>query len=192
MLLIGIYAYSSDKDKSYVKEKKYIVYESCLRQLLGRCIGCGGATLDTSFYTLGSQLKIEFDCQTCTKRPKWYSQPNVPDSKIPFGNLELVSSIAFTGLNVAKTLRMFTLAGIQSISKTTYNKHREKIIDPAINESWVWQQLSLFNEAKNTNRDLVIGGDGRADSPGHSAKYGSYTTMDLNMNKVIDIQLIQV
>lgn len=27
---------------------------------------------------------------------------------------------------------------------------------------------------------------------GHSAKYGSYTLMDLNNNNVIDIQLVQV
>uniref|UniRef100_A0AAV2LZS8 Uncharacterized protein n=1 Tax=Knipowitschia caucasica TaxID=637954 RepID=A0AAV2LZS8_KNICA len=31
----------------------------------------------------------------------------------------------------------------------------------------------------------------RADSPGHSAKYGSYTMMDLKSNKVVDIQLVQ-
>uniref|UniRef100_A0AAV2MN03 Transposase n=1 Tax=Knipowitschia caucasica TaxID=637954 RepID=A0AAV2MN03_KNICA len=31
----------------------------------------------------------------------------------------------------------------------------------------------------------------RADSPGHSAKYGSYTMMNLQSNSVIDIQLIQ-
>ena len=32
----------------------------------------------------------------------------------------------------------------------------------------------------------------RADSPGHSAKYGSYTVMEQRINKVIDIQLVQV
>ena len=34
----------------------------------------------------------------------------------------------------------------------------------------------------------MIGGDGRADSPGHSAKFGAYTAMEL---RVIDIQLVQ-
>ena len=37
-----------------------------------------------------------------------------------------------------------------------------------------------------------LGGDARFDSPGYSAKYGSYTLMDLNSKKVIDIQLLQV
>ena len=38
----------------------------------------------------------------------------------------------------------------------------------------------------------MLGGDGRADSPGHSAKFGSYTTMELQKKVVIDIQLVQV
>ena len=38
----------------------------------------------------------------------------------------------------------------------------------------------------------MLGGDGRADSPGHSAKFGSYTTMELQKKAVIDIQLVQV
>ena len=37
-------------------------------------------------------------------------------------------------------------------------------------------------------RGLIIGGDGRADSPGHSAKYGSYTVMELEMGVVCIIQ----
>ena len=33
---------------------------------------------------------------------------------------------------------------------------------------------------------------GGADSPGHSAKYGTYTMMELRLGKVIDVQLVQV
>lgn len=39
---------------------------------------------------------------------------------------------------------------------------------------------------------IVCGGDGRADSPGHSAKYGTYTMMELRKKAVIDIQVVQV
>ena len=38
----------------------------------------------------------------------------------------------------------------------------------------------------------MIGGDGRADSPGYSAKFGSYTVMELKRDVVIDVQLVQV
>ena len=39
---------------------------------------------------------------------------------------------------------------------------------------------------------LMLGGDGRADSPGHSAKYGSYSIIDLNKNKAITLKLVQL
>ncbi len=39
---------------------------------------------------------------------------------------------------------------------------------------------------------LSLGGDGRSDSPGHSAKYGSYTLTDLEHNAVLDVELVQV
>ena len=38
----------------------------------------------------------------------------------------------------------------------------------------------------------MLGGDGRSDSPGHSAKYGSYTFMDLEHNVILDVELVQV
>ena len=34
-------------------------------------------------------------------------------------------------------------------------------------------------------KTLKLGGDGRNDSVGHSAKYGSYTLMDLEGNKIM-------
>ncbi|XP_075891651.1 uncharacterized protein LOC142894271 [Nelusetta ayraudi] len=60
--------------------------------------------------------------------------------------------------------------------------------------------LQLFTTGKQQNELLhqlsqkekvVLGGDVRADSPGHSAKFGSYTTMDLDTNTIVDMQLIQ-
>ncbi|XP_019616705.1 PREDICTED: uncharacterized protein LOC109464213 [Branchiostoma belcheri] len=38
---------------------------------------------------------------------------------------------------------------------------------------------------------LILAGEGRADSPGHSAKYGSYTMMDLRTNRILASQLVQ-
>ena len=40
--------------------------------------------------------------------------------------------------------------------------------------------------------DLDLGGDGRCDSPGHCAKYGTYTLMELSSNKIVDFQCVHV
>ena len=52
--------------------------------------------------------------------------------------------------------------------------------------------LQYVIRAEDRGKPLVIGGDGRADSPGHCAKYGSYSTIDLEEGTVNDIQLVQV
>ena len=42
------------------------------------------------------------------------------------------------------------------------------------------------------DKALVLGGDGRCDSPGFSAKYGSYSFMELDYNVVLHVELVQV
>ena len=53
-------------------------------------------------------------------------------------------------------------------------------------------RVKVISKLKGKQQGLVIGGDGRSDSPGHSAKYGSYSMLELNLNKIVDIQLVQV
>ncbi|XP_034722579.1 uncharacterized protein LOC117941677 isoform X1 [Etheostoma cragini] len=45
----------------------------------------------------------------------------------------------------------------------------------------------MLSQAKS----VIIRGDMRVDSPGHSAKYGSYTMMDVQTTEIADIQLVQ-
>ena len=46
--------------------------------------------------------------------------------------------------------------------------------------------------AECQGRQIILGGDGRCDSPGYCAKYGSYSCMDLDKNIILDTQLVQV
>ena len=39
---------------------------------------------------------------------------------------------------------------------------------------------------------LTLVGDGKADFPGHSAKYGRYGLLDLDLMIVVHIELVQV
>ena len=63
---------------------------------------------------------------------------------------------------------------------------------PTIISIWSQEQAWLLAQSKAQSTSLSIGGDGRADSPGHSAKYGSYGIIDLNTYKVLHIELVQV
>lgn len=44
----------------------------------------------------------------------------------------------------------------------------------------------------SASKQVVLAGDGRADSPGHSAKYGSYSLLDLKCSKIVDFKLVQL
>lgn len=39
---------------------------------------------------------------------------------------------------------------------------------------------------------VKLAGDSRADSPGYSAKYGTYSFIETTLNKVVDVQVVQV
>ena len=56
-------------------------------------------------------------------------------------------------------------------------------------QHWGTQQQELLQEVKEDGH--LIGGDARCDSIGHSVKYGSYTAVDLECNKILNVELVQ-
>ena len=50
----------------------------------------------------------------------------------------------------------------------------------------------MIDSIQEEGRVLRLGGDMRCCSPGHTAKYGSYTMIDLAAGKVLDVQLNEV
>lgn len=75
----------------------------------------------------------------------------------------------------------------------TYNRLQAYYVVPSATKTWDFEQSQFLTEIKNgPSQDVVVGGDARCDSPGYSAKYGTYTIMDLERNKILDFQLVQV
>ena len=97
-----------------------------------------------------------------------------------------------TGANIAKTLRMFRLMGVACISKSTFFRHTRLYIHPVVIQEWRKQQMSLLHRLQQMDGGLVLAGDGRCDSPGHSAKFGSFSVIEQRLRKVLDVQLVQV
>lgn len=57
---------------------------------------------------------------------------------------------------------------------------------------WKDFQNNYFDQKTQQADFLVLVGDDRADTPGHSAKYGSRAMLDMDLMLVIDIKLVQV
>ena len=171
------------------KEKKYIVFESNLLELFRRCPRCGIST-EPSSYTIGTFVGIVQQCEVCNYSQKWASQPI--SNNIPMGNLLLSASILFAGALPTKTLRVFQILNCATVSLSTYYSHQNTYLHPTVLNVWNREQTALMQMLQALGEPISLGGDGRNDSPGHSAKYGSYTFMDLEHNVILDVEVVQV
>ena len=57
---------------------------------------------------------------------------------------------------------------------------------------WKQYQKRNLDSLRLTGEKLVMAGDGRHDSMGHSAKFGAYTLFCNNLLKIIHFSLVQV
>ena len=73
---------------------------------------------------------------------------------------------------------------------TYYNLQRHYVVN-AVGNVYTYNQDVMLRECKE-GPPLKLGGDARCDSPGHMAKYSSYSLMDLVNNMILVTELIQV
>lgn len=183
------YSHFEDLNQESSQEATYLVFGSCLRSLFTTCKNCKGNT-EVVFSTTGTMLQVKVYCAFCESEYTWNSQPFI--NGIPKGNVLMSASILFSGSLLSKVLRLFQIMKCASISKRTFYYHQSKYLYPAICTIWKECQESMFTVLEVEKKKLVLGGDGRCDSPGFSAKYGSYTFMELEYNVVLHVELVQV
>nr|XP_054770487.1 uncharacterized protein LOC129278312 [Lytechinus pictus] len=138
----------------------------------------------------GSQLKIIASCEECDFTSSWYSQPKV--GNLFAGNILLSAAVVLAGGSPTKIVKVFRHMNLMGISYATFMEHQGTYLQPAVVQVFNKHQEALFAHYRANGKGLTLGGDGRSDSPGHSAKYGSYTLMELSENKVLDVELVQV
>lgn len=175
-------------------EDKFIVFDSCLKQLFKfcHCPNCGSQDITTTLNNknLGTMIIVTIHCSSCLKQTPWHSQPYIGDT--PAGNIFLSASILFSGATPTKVLRVLDHMSVASITPRTYFRQQKFILQPVVLRTWKQHQQCILGTLHAENRKLILGGDGRADSPGHCAKYGAYTMMELEANLIVDLQLVQV
>ena len=166
-----------------------MVFESNLLSLFATCPRCNLST-EPTVYTIGTFVGVLQECSVCNYKQRWSSQPI--SNGMPLGNLLLSAAMLFAGALPTKTLRVFEFLNCSSISLSTYHEHQTLYLQPTIMNVWNRQKMAMIEMLQALGEPLVLGGDGRSDSPGHSAKYGSYTFMDLEHNVILDVELVQV
>ncbi|XP_012712054.2 uncharacterized protein LOC105920934 [Fundulus heteroclitus] len=176
----------SDASGSAHEDLKFIVFEKCLLELFKHCPVCA-RVCDVMPQRRGTLFAVRQRCPHCQYFRQWRSQPC--SGSIPLGNLQLAASIYFTGSSYTQLQKVFRAMKIATFGYRTFRRYARTYLEPAVICKWKKEQDEVL-EFLSPNK-VMLGGDMRAESPGHSAKYGSYTLMNLESNKVIDIQLVK-
>lgn len=168
-------------------DTKYIVFEYSLRELFETCPLCKH-NCDVQRRRMGTFVSFSQVCEHCQYTRKWQSQP--VKGSTPIGNLQLSAAVYFTGASFIQMDKICRAMNLQIHGYNTFRRHARLFLEPSIYYKWKMDQQAMFQQLQQQGK-IALSGDMRADSPGHSAKYGSYTLMHLESNKIVDIQLVQ-
>ena len=171
-----------------VKTKKFIVFDKQLDKLFKFCHQCGVPVIEKQKRVKGCMLTVQTNClngHTST----WDSQPST--NRTPVANLLIPAAILFSGCTYASLKHFSNILNLQFVSEAHFYHIQTQYLFQVVNDYWSNHQQELFKKLK-AGSPIDICGDGRCDSPGHSAKYGTYTMMHEASGKVIDFSLVQV
>ncbi|XP_075554942.1 uncharacterized protein LOC142587666 isoform X1 [Dermacentor variabilis] len=183
---------SLDKDSTVntavplYEERKFIVFESSLDELLSVCPLCSHPCRAIDKTVKGILLQVTRMCIN-HHVSTWATQPIINWKAA--GSLLLSAAVFFSGCKASKFYRALRSVGVACSSDKTHFRVQNAFVIPAVTKVWTHHQNVLFDEA--IGRPLQVAGDGRADSPGHSAKYGTYSILDIEQNKVLHIETLQ-
>ena len=158
--------------KNIREEPKGIVFLSKLLLLFQFCHLCLFSKPKLSVSQTGTLLTVESFCRNCGQTKVWKSQPDLL-GKFPAGNLLLSFAVLCAGASIWKVVLVFRHMGILAYHEPTYYYHQRHLLIPSIVSFWRKYQTRILETLKN--KEVVVAGNGRHDSMGHSAKFGTYT-----------------
>ncbi|KAM4049799.1 uncharacterized protein ACNLHF_011517 [Anomaloglossus baeobatrachus] len=176
-----------------VKERKFMVFESCLDALIykvpcqyqGRCLK---PISKIEKKNIGSFISVYVTCVDKHCYCLWESQPII--GQMPVGNLLLSSAVLCSGSSFMKTQHLFSLLGLLNISKVAYLKNQVQYVFPSINQQWEEEQRRNFKML--ATNPVCLAGDSKCYLPGDGTKYCVYTMMDAQSKKMIGFHIEQV
>ena len=194
-LIIFISCYPRvEKNMPVENEPKFLVFYSMLLSLFSMfCFGCKSNNPRVEMKQNGTMVTVIQYCRHCAGKPfTWKSQPYHPVlGRYPTGNILLSFAVLLAGASISKVLLVFRHMGLCAYTARTYFAHQKNFLFPVILHHWEIYRAALINQLKTT-RDVVWSGDGRFDSMGHSAKYGTYTMFCATIMKIVHFELLQV
>ena len=141
----------TDNNTPY-NERKFIAFESCLRDLLLLCFTCHSQCVVFLTRVVGSMVVLQQRCTNGHVR-QWSSQPCT--GTMPYGNLAAAASLFFNGCSPVKFLNICHHLRLSMIKQRTFNIMQSNYLITAVNTVWERTQRQMLQSLKGKN--CVVG-----------------------------------
>ncbi|WAR05813.1 hypothetical protein MAR_021182 [Mya arenaria] len=137
-------------------------------------------------------------CQEGHRITRWYSQPTL-NRGVLSGDFLISATTVLSGNNFRKMKLWADMLQLKCQSASKFFRIQRTYLVPSVDRYLETHQRDLFQSL--CGKDVVklefhlsynvhFSGDGRNDSPGHSAQYFSYSVMDNETKKVIMVKTV--
>ena len=138
------------------KEPKYIVFDSCLQELMRFCSRCGSPVVNSTRVMTGSMVTFHLECHQ-GHAVVWRSQPRT--KKAPLGNFLLAAATLLAGLSFSRLADWAKSMNLSFIGLSTFQKLQKDCLWPVTQEAWDQERQEAVVKGSQDIKDLAVAGD---------------------------------
>lgn len=143
-----------------------------------------GMSLQYSAKHIGARINLEWKC-AAGHCGKWESSEVLTTNR----HSKVFVNNSLSGNNYAKFSLLCKVLNLSHVSKSNFCSFQTKCALPVVKDVWMKMRRIVLEILKGY-KDVCLCGDGRNDSPGHSARYCVFTLMEHVTNVVVDLEVI--
>lgn len=181
-----------------VDQQRLIVTVNKLQELKGstctvqlRCGEICKKKLDYSCETKGSVVKLRWTCHN-SHLGMWTSSEIISESHstpIYLNDILITACVFISGNNYTRFAQTCQFLKVAVPDRSVFYRNQRLFITPAVLTMW-HDMRSTVIDVLSPYEHILLGGDGRNDSPGFSARFCAYVAMELLTSIVVDLEII--
>ena len=166
----------------------FLVDTDCLEQLLQICPKCKGDIQKINWDPFrGASITAKTVCENNCENVEWSSSKKIRSAaKI---NFDIATAALVTGTGTTDITRFMAELGVHLQSRKHIIDLQEAYGFPAVKQIYKKHRSVLVEELKCRDEGCNFSGDARFDSPGFSAKFGTYSLMEEESHKVVQFHM---
>ncbi|KAK7930520.1 hypothetical protein WMY93_006915 [Mugilogobius chulae] len=173
------------EDATEYQDAKYIVFESCLRELFENCPICK-KHCQLQQRRCGTFVAYTQYCPHCSYSRKWQSQPI--QGSTPVGNVQLSAAVYFSGASFVQLGKICKAMNLKVHQYVTFRRHARNFLEPAIYHKWKMDQSKVLEEVKTKGKIAV--GSNEVGGSAYMEKEGLKRSLTLLESKSVQIDYI--